>query len=83
MIKPIQGYVIVEVIKPSEKKGVGGLQKTEKTNSVPQMGKIVSSATTLKTGLIVYFKKWADEEVEYEGKKYSIIEEKEIIAYET
>lgn len=93
MILPTQGRVLVEPIEPSTQEGAGGIQKVQKTNSVSEKGIIVEGSfdvrlgknvpgETIGKGALIYFKKWAGEDIEHEGKKYKILEEREIIGYE-
>lgn len=91
MLKPLGDRVILEVQKEEERK-VGGIVLASNAQEKPQTGKVVAVgdgrvldngqkvALTVKTGETVVFDKYAGTEVKYEGQKYLVVHEKDIVA---
>ena len=83
MIIPIGKRVLVEHGKEAETKG--GLIIPQDADRRPISSGVaveVGSTKLVVKGDMVYFKKYAIDEIEYEGKKYSIIKSKDILAVE-
>ena len=92
-IKPIGGYVLVEVIEEGEKKTASGLIIQESSKGErPQKGKIIALgsgqkdengkeiAWNVEIGQSILFKKYTPEEVEMDSKKYLLMKESDILA---
>ena len=91
MLKPLGDRVILEVQKEEERK-VGGIVLASNAQEKPQTGKVVAVgdgrvldngqrvALTVKTGETVVFDKYAGTEVKYEGQKYLVVHEKDVVA---
>lgn len=93
MIKPVPGYVLVEIIKPHEEKLAGGVERIQKTDESANRGKVVDGefliiyerpgefliSKKIEPGIIVQFKEWAGEEV---GKTHLLLKAEEIVGYE-
>lgn len=95
MITPAPEHFLVEPIDPSDEVSEGGLQRIEKTDSPPIKGMLVAMHLTSdspfrdanlfatpKSKTTVWFEEHAGTEVEHDGKKYLLVKEREIIAYE-
>lgn len=91
MLKPLGDRVILEVEK-EEEKTVGGIVLAGNAKEKPQTAKVVAVGTgrildngekvamTVKAGDIVVFDKYAGSEVEYDGVKYLVMHEKDLLA---
>jgi chaperonin GroES len=91
VLKPLGDRVILEVQKEEERK-VGGIVLASNAQEKPQTGKVVAVgdgrvldngqrvALTVKTGETVVFDKYAGTEVKYEGQKYLVVHEKDVVA---
>lgn len=87
-IKPLPGYVLIEPIE-DEGKSAGGVYLPESTQDKPSRGKVVAISkpyqnfstnfqtafvqSPVEVGDIVCYKKWTNQEVEYEGNKYLLV----------
>lgn len=93
-IKPLPGYVLVEPIE-QESKSATGLYVPETDKDKPSKGKVIGVGAKLiewkdsyqllpynmvKEGQTVIYKKWVNQEVEHEGKKYLLINFNELLA---
>jgi len=79
MFKVCEGYVALIPIKEEEK--VGGIYVVKKDNEAVK-GKVVSvydKYAPIRRGDVVLYKKFAGDLVEYKGKQYLIIEEKDLL----
>ncbi|MEY8661768.1 co-chaperone GroES [Ligilactobacillus faecis] len=91
MLKPLGDRVILEVEK-EEEKTVGGIVLAGNAKEKPQTAKVVAVGTgrildngekvamTVKAGDVVVFDKYAGSEVEYDGVKYLVMHEKDLLA---
>lgn len=90
MIKPLPGYVLVSPI--VDEKSSGGLYLSDNGQDKPSKGKIVSLSKGywLPDGMfhvneeviqdqVVIYKKWTNQEVEHEGKKYLLVKFDELL----
>ena len=91
MLRPLRNRVIVErnEIEESTKSGI---IITDSSKERPAQGKIIAvgpgllresgelEPTSVEVGEEVYFSKYAGEEVEYEGNKYLILDDDDILA---
>ncbi|WP_291431665.1 co-chaperone GroES [Deinococcus sp.] len=92
MLKPLGDRVLVEIIEEAEQKTAGGLYVPDTAKEKSQRGKVVAVgngkvldngtrvALDVKEGDTVYFAKYGGTEVTLEGKNYSILAERDILA---
>ena len=92
MLKPLGDRVLVEIVEDAEQKTAGGLYVPDTAKEKSQRGKVVAvgSGKTLdsgtkvtlevKEGDTVYFAKYGGTEVTLDGKNYSILSERDILA---
>ncbi len=92
MLKPLGDRVLVEILEETEQKTAGGLYVPDSAKEKSQRGKVVAvgSGKTLdngtkvpvevKEGDTVYFAKYGGTEVTLDGKNYSILTERDILA---
>ena len=91
MLKPLGDRVILEA-KDEEEQTVGGIVLASNAKEKSQTGKIIAvgNGTVLdngqtvpmnvKVGDTVVYDKYAGTEVSYEGKKYLVVHEKDLVA---
>ncbi len=86
MIKPLADRVLVEP-KEAETKTASGLYIPDSAKEKPQQGVVVAAgpgkkdeAMEVAVGDVVLYGKYAGTEVEYEGKKYLIMKQGDILA---
>jgi chaperonin GroES len=92
MLKPLGDRVLVEIIEEAEQKTAGGLYVPDSAKEKSQRGKVIAvgsgktldngtkSPLEVKEGDTVYFAKYGGTEVTLEGKNYSILAERDILA---
>ncbi|CAM3573419.1 co-chaperone GroES [Deinococcus frigens] len=92
MLKPLGDRVLVEIVEDTEQKTAGGLFVPDSAKEKSQRGKVISVgsgkmldngtrvALDVKEGDTVYFAKYGGTEVNLEGKNYSILAERDILA---
>ncbi|UBV42340.1 co-chaperone GroES [Deinococcus taeanensis] len=92
MLKPLGDRVLVEIIEEAEQKTAGGLFVPDTAKEKSQRGKVIAVgngkvldngtrvALDVKEGDTVYFAKYGGTEVSLEGKNYSILAERDILA---
>ena len=92
MLKPLGDRVLVEIIEETEQKTAGGLYVPDSAKEKSQRGKVVAVgngklldngtrvALDVNEGDTVYFAKYGGTEVNLEGKNYSILSERDILA---
>ncbi|SMB96194.1 co-chaperone GroES [Deinococcus hopiensis] len=92
MLKPLGDRVLVEIIEEAEQKTAGGLYVPDSAKEKSQRGRVVAAgsgklldngtrvALDVKEGDTVYFAKYGGTEVNLEGKNYSILSERDILA---
>ena len=78
MLKPLGDRVILEVQK-EEEQTVGGIVLASNAKEKPQTGKVLA-VPSVKEGDTVVFDKYAGTEVSYEGEKYLVVRENDIVA---
>ena len=85
-IKPLADRVLIEPA-PAETKTVGGIIIPDKTKEKPLQGTIVAvgkgtkdEEMVLKEGDTVLYGKYAGTELEFEGKKYLIMRQSDVVA---
>lgn len=91
MLEPIGDRVIVKV-QDEEEKTVGGIVLASNAKEKPTQGEVIAAGEgaysstgekipmTVKKGDVVLFNKYAGSEVEYEGEKYLVLQEKDVLA---
>lgn len=91
MLRPLRNRVIVER-NENEESTKSGIIITDSSQERPPQGKIIAvgpgllrengelQPMSVEVGEEVYFSKYAGEEVEYEGNKYLILDDDEILA---
>ncbi|WP_225048148.1 co-chaperone GroES [Lacticaseibacillus kribbianus] len=91
MLKPLGDRVVVLVVEEQEET-VGGIVLASNAKEKPQSGKIVAVGEgtrtpegkllplTVKVGDVVVYDKYAGSEVKYEGEKYLVLHEKDLMA---
>ncbi|GBF07889.1 molecular chaperone GroES [Deinococcus aerius] len=92
MLKPLGDRVLVEIIEETEQKTAGGLYVPDTAKEKSQRGKVMAVgngklldngtrvALDVKEGDTVYFAKYGGTEVNLDGKNYSILSERDILA---
>ncbi|CAM4035375.1 co-chaperone GroES [Deinococcus marmoris] len=92
MLKPLGDRVLVEIVEETEQKTAGGLFVPDSAKEKSQRGKVIAIGTgkmldngtrvalDVKEGDTVYFAKYGGTEVTLEGKNYSILAERDILA---
>ena len=92
MLKPLGDRVLVEIIEETEQKTAGGLYVPDSAKENSQRGKVIAVgsgkmldngtrvALDVKDGDTVYFAKYGGTEVTLEGKNYSLLAERDILA---
>jgi chaperonin GroES len=92
MLKPLGDRVLVEIVEEAEQKTAGGLYVPDSAKEKSQRGKVIAVgsgkmldngtrvALDVKEGDTVYFAKYGGTEVTLEGKNYSILAERDILA---
>ena len=92
MLKPLGDRVLVEIIEEAEQKTAGGLYVPDSAKEKSQRGKVVAVGTgktldngtkvpmEVKEGDTVYFAKYGGTEVSLEGKNYSLLSERDLLA---
>ncbi|AIZ43948.1 chaperonin [Deinococcus radiopugnans] len=92
MLKPLGDRVLVEIVEETEQKTAGGLYVPDSAKEKSQRGKVIAVgsgkmldngtrvALDVKEGDTVYFAKYGGTEVNLEGKNYSILAERDILA---
>ena len=92
MLKPLGDRVLVEIVEEAEQKTAGGLYVPDTAKEKSQRGKVIAVgngklldngtrvALDVKEGDTVYFAKYGGTEVTLEGKNYSILSERDILA---
>jgi chaperonin GroES len=85
-IKPIGERVLVEALE-AESKTAGGIIIPDNAQEKPQQGKVIAVGDgtaevklTLKAGDKVLYGKYSGTEITYEGKKYMIMKESDVLA---
>ena len=91
MLKPLGDRVVIRVLE-QEEKTVGGIYLPDTAKEKPCEGEIIAAgpgklqedgsrvALAVKAGDKVIFSKYAGTEVKYEGEKYLIVSERDILA---
>lgn len=86
MIKPLQDRVLIEP-KEAETKTAGGLYIPDTAKEKPQQGTVIAAGPgktdepmEVKVGDTVLYGKYAGTEVSFEGKKYLIVKQSDILA---
>ena len=91
MLKPLGDRVVIRVLE-QEEKTVGGIYLPDTAKEKPCAGEIIAAgpgklqedgsrvALDVKAGDKVIFSKYAGTEVKYEGEKYLIVSERDILA---
>ena len=92
MLKPLGDRVLVEIIEEAEQKTAGGLFVPDTAKEKSQRGKVIAvgSGKMLDSGTkvpvevsegdTVYFAKYGGTEVTLDGKNYSLLSERDILA---
>ncbi|GGO35008.1 co-chaperone GroES [Deinococcus humi] len=92
MLKPLGDRVLVEIVEDTEQKTAGGLYVPDSAKEKSQRGKVIAVgsgkmldngtrvALDVEVGNTVYFAKYGGTEVSLEGKNYSILAERDILA---
>jgi len=85
-LKVIDDKVLVEPESAEEQKTAGGIYIPDTAKEKPQMGTIVAVGTDedlrdlVKEGDKIIFGKYTGDEVEFEGKKYLVVQRGDILA---
>ena len=90
MIKPVPGYCLILPVE-DEIKTTGGLYVPETEKDKPSRGRVVEISppqgeehrpwhNSVKKGDTIIFKRYVNQEIEYEGKKYLLINFNELLA---
>lgn len=86
MIKPLADRVLIEPAQVEEKT-IGGIIIPDTAKEKPLKGTVVATGNgtkdedmVLKVGDVVLFGKYAGTELEFEGKKYLIMRQSDVIA---
>ncbi|MFD1429000.1 MULTISPECIES: co-chaperone GroES [Lacticaseibacillus] len=91
MLKPLGDRVIVQVVE-EEEETVGGIVLANNAKEKPQSGKVIAVGEggltpdgkrlpmSVKVGDVIVYDKYAGSEVKYEGEKYLVLHDKDIMA---
>ena len=85
-LKVIDERVLVEVEEPEEQKTAGGIYIPDTAKEKPQRGKVVAVGTdedlqkVIKVGDRIVFGKYTGDEIEFDGKKYLVVQRSDILA---
>lgn len=91
MLKPLGDRVVLQA-EQEEEKNIGGIVLASNAQEKPTVGKVIAVgegrvlengeklAPSVKENDRVLFDKYAGNEVEYEGQKYLVVHEKDIVA---
>jgi len=86
-LQPLGKRVLIEPMEPEEKTAGGLIIPATAAEKKSSQGKVVKLGLTkkehkfqIKVGDMVFFKKYAPEEVEIEGVKYMLVDEADILA---
>lgn len=94
MLKPLGDRVLVEIVEEAEQKTAGGLFVPDTAKEKSQRGKVVAVGSgrvldngtrlpvEVSEGQTVLFAKYGGNEITLEGKSYSILAERDILAIE-
>ena len=92
MLKPLGDRVLVEIVEETEQKTAGGLYVPDTAKEKSQRGKVVAVGAgkmtdegkripmDINVGDTVYFAKYGGTEVSLEGKNYSLLSERDLLA---
>ncbi|GAA5534423.1 co-chaperone GroES [Deinococcus metallilatus] len=92
MLKPLGDRVLVEIIEDTEQKTAGGLYVPDTAKEKSQRGKVIAVGNgklldngtrvplDVKEGDTVYFAKYGGTEVSLDGKNYSLLNERDVLA---
>ncbi|EYB66791.1 co-chaperonin GroES [Deinococcus phoenicis] len=92
MLKPLGDRVLVEIIEETEQKTAGGLYVPDTAKEKSQRGKVIAVGNgkmldngtrvplDVKEGDTVYFAKYGGTEVSLDGKNYSLLNERDVLA---
>ncbi|GAA5513855.1 10 kDa chaperonin [Deinococcus carri] len=92
MLKPLGDRVLVEIIEETEQKTAGGLYVPDTAKEKSQRGKVIAVGNgklldngtrvplDVQEGDTVYFAKYGGTEVSLDGKNYSLLNERDILA---
>lgn len=80
MIRPLVDYVLIEPIEEDVKTS-SGLYNPESTKDKPSKGVVIDAGevSKVKKGQTVIYKKWTNQEVDHEGKKYLLVKFDELL----
>jgi len=85
-IKPLADRVLIKLA-PAEEKTAGGIIIPDTAKEKPLQGEVVATGEgtkdetmVLKAGDVVLYGKYAGTEVEYEGEKYLIMRQSDVLA---
>ena len=85
-IKPLADRVLIKPA-PAEEKTAGGIIIPDTAKEKPLLGEVVATGEgtkdetmVLKAGDVVLYGKYAGTEVEYEGEKYLIMRQSDVLA---
>ena len=85
-LKVIDERILVQVEEPEEQKTAGGIYIPDTAKEKPQRGKVVAVGTdedlqkVIKVGDRVVFGKYTGDEIEFDGKKYLVIQRADVLA---
>ena len=85
-LKVVDERLLVQVKEPEEAKTAGGIYIPDTAKEKPQKGKVVAVGTdedlqkVIKVGDRVVFGKYTGDEIEYDGKKYLVIQRADVLA---
>ncbi len=85
-LKVIDERLLVEVAESEEQKSPGGIYIPDTAKEKPQRGTVVAVGTdedlqkVIKVGDKVVFGKYTGDELEFDGKKYLVIQRSDILA---
>ncbi|KPJ85036.1 MAG: molecular chaperone GroES [Spirochaetes bacterium DG_61] len=85
-LKVIDERLLVELEESEEQKTSGGIYIPDTAKEKPQRGKVVAVGTdedlqkVIKVGDRVIFGKYTGDEIEYDGKKYLVIQRSDVLA---
>lgn len=83
-IKPLADRIVIEQELMEETSKGGIILPSTVTKEKPTEGTVLAKgakvSTDIKLGDKVFFKKWANDEIEVEGKKFLLVKEEDVLA---
>jgi len=91
-VKPLSDYILIEPKTQKDSTTPSGIVLPDTAKEKPQEGKVIAVGPgryddkgnlikmSVKTGDIVYYKKWGGNEIKLDNKEYLLVKEEDILA---